>query len=308
MNLSTRRRASLVLVAGVATMATSLALAGGAAAAPKGIFAIYRDCPTDDPAVVLCTYAETNGGELAIGSTSVPITKPIVLQGGGVPAGGPNFNEYDLVAATDGDTMSKTALNVPGGLAGLVKCEEIKGSGLLEALARATCRAVFENGVTGVTATTELVATATNPAVLNLTDLVEESGTALSLPVRAHLQNPLLGEGCYVGSAASPLELHLTDGKTSPPPPNTPIAGKLGTPASEVEGEFESLTTTGNVLVDNAFSVPVAEGCGGALAFLIDPVIDAKLGLPSAAGHNTAILDNTLHNAEAEAVVASEGP
>jgi hypothetical protein len=157
-----------------------------------------------------------------------------------------------------------------------------------------------------VTATTELVASATNPAILNLTALIEEKGTAITLPVRVHLKNPLLGEGCFIGSEKSPIQLHLTDGTTSPPAPNKPIKGKLGTPETEIEKEFESTVIRENSLVDNSFSAPASEGCGGFFSFLIGPIINAKVGLPSAAGHNTAILSGTLNTAENEAVVASE--
>jgi hypothetical protein len=52
--------------------------------------------------------------------------------------------------------------------------------------------------------------------------------------------------------------------------------------------------------------VPVSEGCGGVFSFLIGPIINSKIGLPSPAGHNTAILSGTLNTAEAEAVIASE--
>jgi hypothetical protein len=100
--------------------------------------------------------------------------------------------------------------------------------------------------------------------------------------------------------------LHLTVGTTSPPEPNKPIKGKLGTPKSEIENGYESLHLEENTLVDNSFSVPVAEGCGGFFSFLLDPIIDTKLGLPSASGHNTAILNGALNTAEAEAVIASE--
>ena len=61
-----------------------------------------------------------------------------------------------------------------------------------------------------------------------------------------------------------------------------------------------------NSLVDNSWSAPVAEGCGEAFAFLIDPLIDAKIGLPSAAGHNSAILSGELKSAPVEAVLANE--
>jgi hypothetical protein len=294
------------LLAALAAL-TSLAFASTALAAPKGIFTRFGDCPTAQAGVSLCTYAETTSGEFAIGSTKVPITKTITLQGGGIPAGGSNPNEYVLVPAKDGNTLSKTALNVPGGLTGLVNCAEIKGNGLLEVLERNTCKGIFENGVTGVTATTELVATASNPAKLNLAAIFLESGTGLTLPVRIHLSNPLLGSGCYVGSTAHPIELQLTDGTTAPPAPNKPISGHFGTGSEEIEGGRELLRVSGNKLVDNAFSVPVAEGCGGLAAFLIDPILDAKLGLPSAAGKNTAILEGTLYSATTENVVASEG-
>lgn len=300
----TKRRYVLGAI-GVAALA-SLALVASAAAEPMGIFKVYKDCPTEKSEVALCLYSETTSGEFVIGSTKISINKPIILQGGLVHTGGTNFNEYDLASAKDGNTMSKTELNVPGGLAGLINCEEIKGAGLLEKTERATCKAVFENGLTGVTSTTELATTATNPVVVNFTNLIEESGTALSLPVRAHLKNPLLGSSCYIGSTTHPIQLHLTDGTTSPPEPNKPIKGKLGTPSSEVEEGFESLVTTENTLVDNSFSVPVVEGCGGLAAFLLDPIIDAKLGLESTSGHNTAILNNSVQDAESEAVIASE--
>ncbi len=59
------------------------------------------------------------------------------------------------------------------------------------------------------------------------------------------------------------------------------------------------------VLVDNGFSVPVAEGCGG--QFSIDSVIDARLGLPARAGRNTAILSTSAMLAVSESVIESEG-
>jgi hypothetical protein len=299
------RRARLPIIATAALIA-SLAIVSSASAEPKGIFKQYNDCPVKASGVALCQYAETTGGELSIGSEKVPITSPIILQGGAVPTGSSNFNEYFLIPATDGNSLSKTALSVPGGLAGLVSCEEIKGEGLLEKLERATCKTVFENGLTGVTITTELVANTSNPAILDLAALVEEKGTALTLPVRAHLKNPLLGEACYIGSEAHPIQLHLTDGKTSPPEPNKPITGKLGNIFGEEEKGWETTKITENSLVDNAFAVPVAEGCGGLFSSLIDPIIDSKLGLESKSGHNTAILEGTLNSAEVSAVLASE--
>jgi len=49
----------------------------------------------------------------------------------------------------------------------------------------------------------------------------------------------------------------------------------------------------GNVNVDNAFSVPGATGCGIGLG-LVNALVNAKLGLPSAAGNNTMIMQNNV--------------
>jgi len=240
-------------------------------------------------------------------NSGVNAGKTITLQGGAVPTGNPeNPKEYFVLPAANGESMSKTELNVPGGLLDLVNCEEIKGKGIWETIERGTCKAIFENKTTGVTATTEIVANATNPSILNVRALSRETGTALVLPVRVHLKNPLLGNSCYIGSEASPIEMRLTTGATSPKSPNKSISGAFGDPETLEENELTLLRVTNDSLVDNAFSVPVAEGCGEFFSFLIDPLVDSKLKLPSEDGYNTAILNGTLNTATAEAVEASE--
>jgi hypothetical protein len=303
------RRRGRKLVVAMALMAplAAFVFASTAAATPKGVFSVFSDCPTENPNVALCTYGLTTSGEFVLGSSKVPINQAITLQGGAVPTGNPeNEKEYDLIPPKDGKILSETALNVPGGLAGLINCEEIKGAGLLEKVARALCKEIFEGGVTGVTAQTEPVNTASNPIVLNLVALATEEGVAVKLPVRVHLRNPLLGSSCYIGSAANPVQLNLTTGETAPPPPNTPIHGARGEAETLERNEHVMLRLFENSLVDNSFSAPAAEGCGGLLALLIDPVIDAKIGLPSPSGKNTAILDGELKTATPEAVLANE--
>jgi hypothetical protein len=281
----------------VASAIGVLAFASSASAVehhPKGEFAPFADCPLSNPATELCLLAKTEGGEFVVGKETVPIAKTITLQGGIelTEAG------EKLIAAEDGNTLSKTPQKVPGGLAGLVKCNEI--SNFLE---RVACELVFENGVTGVNATTELAAPA-SVVKLSLINILTQTGTALSLPVKVHLENPFLGSSCYIGSNAHPIVIDLTTGTTSPPLPNKPISGSAG---EFVSNEAETLVTLNkNVLVNNSFAAGGAEGCGGIFSFLIDPIVNSKLGLPSAAGHNTAILRGTLKAATAGAVKASE--
>jgi len=315
------KRITMIAAMALTVPLGSLAVAGPAMAEAKGPFKIFKNCPLKEmkelgvpPSASICNFNETTSGEVAIGATKVPIDsgvnvgKTITLEGGGIPTGNPsNKYEYFLLPGANGQSFSKTELNVPGGLTDIVNCEEIKGEKLLEKLERATCKAVFENKTTGVTATTESVATATDPAILNLAALgLEESKPAVTLPVRIHLKNTLLGESCYLGSESDPITLKLTTGTTSPKPPNKPIKGKTGdeeTPKEKYEGKtLTFLRIKENSLVDNSFSVPKAEGCGGLFSFLIDPIVDSKLKLPSEDGNNTAILDGTLNSTSAEEI------
>jgi len=294
-----RAKALFVMASLVASLAI-LAVASPAMATPKGEFAVFADCPLNVPGLNACIYAKTETGEFTIGKKTVPIVVPQILQGGLKETEVAPFLEF--VAAKDGNTLPKTPQKVPGGLSGLVNCTEIKGSGLLEKALRASCEAIFENGVTGVNASVELAAPA-NQIELNLGALLSQTGTALKLPTKVHLENPLLGEKCYVGSNSAPVIISLTTGTTSPPPPNKPITGKVG------ELEFTAsgiLRVHNNSLVNNSFAAPATNGCGGIFEFLLGPIINSELGVPSAAGHNTAILNGTLQQTSAEAAKASE--
>lgn len=294
-----RRRASLVVVSLVASLGV-LSLASSAMATPKGEFAVFADCPLKVTGLNACLYATTESGEFTIGKKTVPIVKTQVLQGGLKET--ESGTGVEFVAAADGNTLPKTPQKVPGGLTGLVNCTEIKGSGFLEKTLRASCEAIFENGTTGVNAIVELAAPASH-IELNIGNLLSASGTALSLPVKVRLENSLLGSSCYVGSNSSPIVIPLTTGTTSPPLPNKPITGSVG------ELEFTAsgiLRIHKNSLVNNSFAAPATKGCGGIFEFLLAPIINSQLGVPSAAGHNTAILNGTLQQASAEAVKASE--
>jgi hypothetical protein len=262
------RRRTLLTVA-MALMAPLAFASPALAIEPTGDFAVFKQCPRFNPEVNRCINSQTKSGEVKIRSTAVPIKNPITLQGGINESTEPGT----MVAALNGETLSKTPEPVPGGLLDLVKCNEI--SNFFERIA---CELVFENGVTGVTATTELAKPA-SAITISASNLINGEGTALSLPVKVKLDNPFLGSECYIGSNSSPITLNLTTGKTSPPPPNTSISGKVGT--LTFKDEFRLTEITNNTLVDNSFAVPAANGCGGIFAFLIDPIINAKLGLPS---------------------------
>ncbi|MQY07018.1 hypothetical protein [Actinomadura macrotermitis] len=104
---------------------------------------------------------------------------------------------------------------------------------------------------------------------------------SLVLRMRIKVINPLLGDKCYIGSKDDPITLRLGISATNPPPPNTPIEGEA---PEMVSFDPPVLKAT---MVDNEFAVPKSNGCGP--FGLLNPIADFRAGLPSAAGHNTAI-------------------
>jgi hypothetical protein len=274
-----------LLIAALAAMA----LSSTAQAKLTGAFTRFAQCPYKNTEVRKCIYSVTESGEVTLGSKKVPIVNPTTLQGGI----GPVDEETEfakMFAATNGVTLSKTPQPVPGGLAGLVNCKEISNF-----ILRTSCEWTFENGITGLNSTLEL-ARPVNEVLVSEFHLAGAEQVALRMPIKVHLENPFLGSNCYVGSSSNPIIWNLTTGTTAPPAPNTPISGEPG------EGEFleggRIIELKNSKLVDNAWSAPGVSGCGGFLVeLLLNPIVNAAAGLPSAAGKNTAILVNTVSTA-----------
>ena len=108
--LGARRRVRLAATLVIASLA-ALAVASPAMASLKQDLQRFSDCPLSNPEATQCVYSLTTSGEFVIGKSSVPITQPVTIQGGLTPP--------IIVPAADGNTLSKTALQVPGGLVGI---------------------------------------------------------------------------------------------------------------------------------------------------------------------------------------------
>jgi hypothetical protein len=168
------------------------------------------------------------------------------------------FGLGPLIPARDGNTVISPPQKVPGGLLGL--------PGLLE-------------GIGGeVTATASLAAPANQILVDPVKILQGGEGTAVQLPLQIKLDNPLLGEECMIGSEAEPIVLHLETVKT---PTETTLA----------KGKIVKLSDI--VLEDSKFAVPAAKNCG-----LSTVLVNLLAGLPSAAGHNKAVMIGDFEQTE----------
>lgn len=283
-------------LAGVAAalMAVAVMVLPSVASAHEGEFSKFDYCPSTTEGVNRCIYSVTETGEVVLGNKKVPIVNPAILQGG--------YGKADLTThispffgATNGVTLSKAPQPVPGGLAGLVNCKEIN-----DFILRAACEWTFENGLTGVNSTLELARPASEIQISEF-NLLFRRDTALKLPVKVHLENPFLGSTCYIGSSSNPIIWNLTTGTTAPPAPNSPISGAVG--KAEVLEGGGIVKYGGTVLVDNSWAAPGASGCGGPLVeLLLDPIINLSVGVPSAAGKNTAVLGTSSYLATAKAV------
>jgi hypothetical protein len=290
-----RKSLRTAFVAAALSTAALVASSSAMAAAPTGDYAKFKYCPYTNPNVATCVYSTTTSGSFQIGNANVPITAatPLTLQGG--------LSAFDSVTgattwynAVGADSLVKVPLKVPGGLIGLVDTGGFGGA--LIALFNAAVASVND-----VYATAEAV----GPIGFNLGAALGQVGTAVSLPVRVHLENPFLGSGCYIGSSSNPVQLNLTTGTTSPPAPNTPITGSPGAITFSPDGQIG--TFANDKLVNNSFSAPAASNCGYLLLdkLLITAAVNLKEGLPSAAGKNAAILGGTTWLGGAGATAAS---
>ena len=226
-------------VLGGAAVAVSLASAGApaAAAAPTGGFAVFAQCPVHAENVTGCVYAPIEGGYLALGKTVVPIAKTFAVQGGLLVEQEPFVKP--LVAAFDGETLTKVGLVIPGGLFGRP-----------------------------LDAVTELAAPASSVRLV-----VGREPRTIALPIKVRLVNPLLGAECSIGSNSHPIVLSMTDGTSGR------LTGDPGTESTSEEGRILTVSGfsvvssgfavpmasgCGSVLVDEAvdakLGLPLSKG------------------------------------------------
>jgi len=247
----------LLSAMGVTLMAIALFAPAAFGEATKEGYERFEGCPSlkENEEIFLCQRVFIDGGHFQMGSKDVPIKYPLTL------SGGVTINGEVLYTSKGG--LSHVKEPVPGGIVGLT------GLDFLLELLKAEALQVF--------AVTELAGT----------PFVKEGGTEVELPIKVHLENPVLGNKCYVGSNANPITLHMIFGTTNPPKPNKPITG-----VDPIEGTSdlpEVLLFENGEFVDNSFAAPAASGCVlniGIIPINIDALVNLQSGLPSAAGTN----------------------
>jgi hypothetical protein len=280
--MSPSRKTARIAMAGALAALAALIPAGSASAVtPAGDWAPFSRCPVDDPAMLSadgsltvgqCLASSSPRGSIKLGNTTAT-TGNSDLQVGLISSGG----SFSLVTPPGSGIVADPA-QVPGGLLGLMCPSDVP-------LVSAVCRQATDNALNNVTAT---VRPAGVPADFDLAAGLGAGQPILTLPVKIHLQNPLLGSGCFIGSDADPILLRPKN-LTAPTGSFARFDGD-GT-RNPTAGVMLRIGLHGTSQGDDSFAVPGATGCG--VLGLLSPAINVKTGLPSPAGNNNLVLSDT---------------
>lgn len=280
--LTTRTRIATVSALTALGALASLGTATAADPTLNGEWGPFTRCPVDAPAMLAadgfartpqCVVSTSASGTIKLGKTTV-VTGRTNLQIGVVQ----NADGTSSVVAPPSGALVAESATVPGGLLGMMCPSDIP-------VITSICRTLENSSLNKITATMESVGA---PYAFDQTAGVLTDMPIIALPVRIHLENPLLGSKCYIGTAADPILLRPRNLDY----PDFGMTFFQGDGTLDDAGEMSRINLTGATQNDSTFAVPGATGCGLNVG-LINLAVNAKTGLPSASGENSLTLDDT---------------
>ncbi|MEW1816916.1 hypothetical protein [Streptomyces diastaticus] len=281
-----RSRLTLALTAAATVLGTVASVGTATAAAqPAGKWAPFTRCPVDAPAMLgadglnrspQCVVSYATSGTIKLGNTTV-VTGNSNLQMGVVQ----NADGTSTVVAPPAGSIIADSATVPGGLIGLMCPSDVP-------FVTNICEQLTDGKLNKITATLESAGT---PSEFNQIAGVMTDMPIVRIPVRIKLENPFLGNNCYIGTTSKPIMLHPYNAD-APEFTVDRFNGADGTP-NEDDGDSSRLNMLGSTQVDDTFAVPGASGCGLGLLGIIDGAVNLKTGLPSPAGENKLTLNDT---------------
>jgi hypothetical protein len=294
-----RRLAAIATVTVTAAVCAGLISAGTAVAWPdggpqspptlNGDWAPFNRCPVDDPLmlaadgeqnVALCLTIDSPSGSITIGNA----TYAAAMSNAQIGLSLSNTDGTMTPIAPQSGALLAAPVGLPGGLAGLI-CPSASPVAWRICNPRHDKGDRGHDGGRGLTEVTATMLSAGKPSDFNLFAGLSSGQPIVSLPVKIHLQNALLGRSCYLGSDTEPIVLQLQN--QAEPTGSIEAFDSDGTP--DPNGtliRFALQDTQGS----DGFAVPAAQGCG--FRGLFDLAINSKVGLPSPAGKNSLTLEN----------------
>ncbi len=270
----------------------------------KKAWATFKHCPLSNPQTQLCFAGITSGGKkggfFSLGGITVPLSKPITLQGGVHEVEEPE--SYYIIPAEGGETLESPELKVPGGLG--VITPTIQEQAKWPAELKEAFKEAKKNKETALNVKIELAGGNTLfeiPDALDVINLVFESGPAFTLPLKVKMTSPFLaklgGGPCEVGNEEHPVYQYLTTERSS-----NGAAGEL-----QIDHEGNLVILKNSRLGDLGWPVPEggqASGCGGAYESYVNEAINIVLGLNYSSSnewsHGLTLLAGTLYESVAE--------
>jgi hypothetical protein len=275
----------------------------------NGDWAPANRCPVDNPtmlaadgvkAVTACVAEESPSGSVTFGSLAVA-TKASNHQFGLVfNQEALNETEASTLVAPTGGVLVDEPVQLPGGLRELL-CPSS------DRAVWSICRHSHDRGrEDGHTDTvTWTMESAGAPYGFRLLAGLVSGVPFISVPVKVHLQNEMLGDHCYIGSDAEPIVLQPMN--LTAPTGNDVFFDTNGTPnPSGLMEDLQLFVLQGA----RSFAVPAVSGCG--IRGSYDRAIDGKVGLPSPAGGENSVTFNEATNhlialEDAEGVAPNDG-
>jgi hypothetical protein len=237
--------------------------------AGPGAWAPFSRCPVDDP-----TMLATQGFNVSTGTGTIGLCLSASSTHGSIAIG--------KLTTTTGNTNLQIGLVGSNGLGGFTVVPPSAGSLVADPVQ------LTATPVGPVTAVTESAGT---PSNFCLFCGISADQPIITIPIKIHLENPVLGPSCTIGSDQNPILLNPQNTDLS----NAKSVGAFfsfdsnGVPDS-TPGPDGALLISGLVQADDTFAVPGATGCGphGSL----DGVVDGVAGVPSPSGSNHLVLDD----------------
>jgi hypothetical protein len=278
------------------TPSASIASKGSGYPSPKGIYKPFTRCPLLNPLMQESTPSSATGcvaglatsGTIKIGNVTTKIKPgpkskdPVVVQFGiwSPPNAGSNQFTGGILPPPGGldAQLVSTGQYVPGGLLKALGCPSTHPT-----VERLCAEAKQKGGkYLNVYAAAVSAGPITNFQLLTWTQ-----------PVMFQLINPLLGNSCFIGSQDNPVVLN-------------PVLSTTGTvsigvdPNPTAHPDTEVLKIPDASATDTTFTAPGVAGCGpgGTANIAIDEAIDTSVGLPTASGADSIVLNGTFYLAD----------
>ena len=241
---------------------------------PKGIYALFTNCPLKNPVMheatqfAACTAALAVTGSITLGNITTTVVAPVHVQFGFFTP--PNASNYATVVPPLAGLSAQLVTGpdlLPESLTTALGCPSSN------ATVAALCHEARHRGgkYNTVYALAQSAGAITNFSLVSWTQ-----------PLKFRLINPLLGNNCHIGLDGNPAVLN----------PQLTINSATIINDPDPTAHPDTFVIVANATAsDTTFSAPGVTGCGpgGVANIAVDEALDTSAGLPAASGNSVTL-------------------